>query len=194
MERTCGEFKPLTVSIAADCQLVILGHLHLDHCGFLVDNVLDSKNDLVNVFARELLPILESLNHVVDEFLSHLVSKLRAVVAGFDSHLIEIETLSGRGCFRDLDGLEKSISLDELLTSIELNLGDLVVWILLDDYLPVVDGIAVFEYGGVSDRSSVVCLDKGGVDIYGVRRICYCKSVCFELNVRLQMARSAREP
>lgn len=61
------------MSITTDRQLNIIRDFHLNHSSFVVDDVLDRDNDLVNIFPVDLLAILEALHHIVNEFLCHFV-------------------------------------------------------------------------------------------------------------------------
>lgn len=156
----------LTVCITTDSQLALLLDLHLDHGGLLVDNVLDSEQDLVDILLMDALAILESLNHVVNKLLCHLVSKLHAIVAVIYHHVVQIQTLGGGWCVCDLDGLEEGVALDNLLAGIMLQFCRLVAGLLLDDNLPVVDGVCMSENGRVGHCSSVVSLDEIAVEFY----------------------------
>lgn len=173
------------MSITADCQLLILGHLGLDHGGLVVHKLLHSQDYLENVFPVQVLAILEPLNHVVDELLGHLVSKLGTIVAGVNSHVFQIQAFCCRGCISHLDGLEEGIALDQLLTCVVLDLCGSVAWLLLDDNLPVVDGVRVSENCRVCDCSSVVCLDEIRVHFYRLGCIGYCVSIGLKLDVCL---------
>lgn len=63
-----------TVSITADGQLGIIWNFHLHHCGFLIDNLLDSNDDLVDIFLMQLLPILKPVQHIRNELFCHFAS------------------------------------------------------------------------------------------------------------------------
>ena len=78
------------MGISANCNLVTICNIMLDHGGFLLDNVHDSDDDLVDVFLSQLLSVLEPLNHVFDKLQSHLISQLCAIVCGVHSHVFEV--------------------------------------------------------------------------------------------------------
>jgi hypothetical protein len=59
--------------VSAHCDLVPVLDVYLDHGGFLLDQVHDGQYDLENVLPRDLLPILEPLDHVLDELERHLL-------------------------------------------------------------------------------------------------------------------------
>ena len=70
----------LTVGVTTDSHQLALGHLGLHHGWLLVDNILHGQDDLESVLPVNLLAVLESLNHVVDELLCHLVAELDTIV------------------------------------------------------------------------------------------------------------------
>lgn len=82
-----------TVSVSTDSKLLALLNLCLDHGGLVVNNILYSQDDLENVLPMDLLAVLESLNHIVDVFLCHLVAQLSTIVAVLDNHVGQIQTL-----------------------------------------------------------------------------------------------------
>ena len=74
------QVEVLAVCVTANSDLLALVNMRLDHGGFVVANVLDGQDDLVDVFERKLLALLETLDDVVDKLLCHLVSQLHTVV------------------------------------------------------------------------------------------------------------------
>lgn len=147
------------MSVSADGYLLALLNLSFDHGGLVVNNVLDCQDDLENMLPVDLLAILESLDHVINVFLSHLVSQLGAIVAVLNDHAVQVQTLRGRRGIGDLDSLEEGIALDKLLTCVALSLGNLVTGTLLHYNFPVVDSVGMSQDGSVGNSSSVVCLD-----------------------------------
>ena len=146
------------MSVTTNSELLILWYVHLYHCWLLVYNVLDCNDNLINVFLVQFLAILESLNHVLYKLWSHLVSQLRSIVVLVDYHRVKVESFCCGWRICNLDRLEKGISLDQLLACIELCLGYLVAWLLLDYNLPVIDGLFMLKDGGIRNGSSIVGL------------------------------------
>ena len=107
--------------ITADGQVNIVRDLHFDHGCFLVDNILDPNDDLVDVLLMEFLAVLESFRHVVNEFLGHdAILESYAVVGVLDEHVVKIETF-GRGRFvADLDGGKEGHLAHNLLAFLQL--------------------------------------------------------------------------
>lgn len=62
------------MGITTDRELHPLWYIGLDHRGLVVYNVSYSDNDLVDIFLMNVLSILESFRHVVNEFLGHLLA------------------------------------------------------------------------------------------------------------------------
>jgi hypothetical protein len=144
--------------VAAHGQRVSLCDFHLDHGRLLVQDLPDLEDYPEDVLAVQRLLVAETRNHVVDELLRHLLSELGAGVACLDHDAVEVQALGGGRRVGDFNGLEKGIFLDNLAADFELRLGQLVAWVLLDDYFPVAQGVGVVEDGGVCDGATVVCL------------------------------------
>lgn len=148
------------MGITADCQLHVLGDVHLDHGGLVVHNVPDRNNDLVDVFLVDQFAVLETLDHVVDKLLCHLVLfQAHAVVGGIDSHRVDIETLGGGQLIADFDSGEEGELAHNLLALDKLELGILVIGGNLDAGLEVLDGFLGVQDGGVGGSAAVVGLD-----------------------------------
>ncbi len=90
--------------VAANCELDVFGNFYLHHCGLVINDLLDGDDDLVDIFLVDLFTGLEPLDHVIDEFLGHLVLELYTVVVWLDSNGINIEAFSGRRLITDFDG------------------------------------------------------------------------------------------
>lgn len=162
-----------TVCITADCQLHVLGDVHLNHGGLVVHNVPDGNNDLIDVFLVDQLAVLEPLDHVVDKLLCHLVLlQAHAVVGSIDGHRIDIETLGGGQLITDFDSGEEGELAHDLLALDQLELGILVIGGDLDAGLEVLDGFLGVQDGGVGGSATVVSLDKMEVLILATTLVC----------------------
>lgn len=177
------------MSVTADGDRRALGHIVLNHCRLVVHQLLDREDDLVNVFFVKPLPVLESFNHVVDKLLGHLIAQPRAIILFIDGHVLQVQALRSRRRILDLNGLEESIALDNLLAFGVLKLGIPVRGILLDDNFPVTQCIAMVEDGRVGDGSTVVGLYIVGIKFERFCGIRDCKPVGLEFNVRLSKYR-----
>lgn len=132
----------------------------LDHGRLPLDNVHDGHNDHVGVLLRNLLAVLELLDHVLDELERHALARQhRALVALLERHVLQVEPLSGRRRILDLNGLQKGIPLDDALALGHAQLGVGIVGGLADDELPVAKGLAVLQNRRVCRGAAVVCLD-----------------------------------
>lgn len=139
----------LTVGIAADGELDVIGYCDLDHCRLFVHNLLDGNDDLVHKFLVDLLPVLEPLDHVIDELLCHLILDLHAIIVWLDRDGINVQTFGSRGFVANLNGsIEVELS-DNLLAVGELELGILIVGVELGDQLEVTKSIFWLENGSV---------------------------------------------
>lgn len=135
---TCGF---LTVSVTTDSKLDITRDLNLDHGGFIIYNLLDGKDDLVDVFSVNLLAGLESFHHVVNELLCHLLAKPYTIVSWLNSHRVQIETFSRGGFIADLDRIKESHLSNNLFALFQLESSILVAGVEGDTCLEVVNGI-----------------------------------------------------
>lgn len=133
-----------TVGITADSQLDSLGNFHLHHGGLVVYDFLDGNDDLVDVFLRKELAILESLNHVIDKFLRHLASELCSVIAILHDHGVQIKPLRSRWLIANFDGSEESQLAHNLLAFLQLESRILVVGVQPDTLLEVFNRILGF--------------------------------------------------
>lgn len=154
-----------TVRIATNCKLDIVGNLHLDHCGLVVNKLLDSQYDLVDIFPVYLLAVLETFCHVVDELLGHLVAELRTVVVWLNGHRSHIETIGGGPCLGHLDRGEEIELAHDLLTFDELELRILVAGIDLGARLEVLESILGSQDGSMGDGTAVVRLEKARLSV-----------------------------
>ena len=131
----------LTVSVTTDSELDIAGDFNLDHGGLVVHKILDGDDDLVDIFAVDLLACLETLNHVVNELLGHLVAQSHTIISWLDSHRFQVETL-GRGWFiANLDSSKESQLSHNLLAFFQLESSILVVGVEGDACLKIIDGV-----------------------------------------------------
>lgn len=144
--------------VTADCELCVVRNLHLHHRCFIVDDLLDRNNDLVDIFPVDLLAVLEALGHVVDKLLRHLLVDMCAVVFFLNGHGVEVETLCGGGLVADLDGSEESQLPHDLLAFFQLETGILVVGVEFDTLLEVVDGVLGSNDSCLCQTAAVVCL------------------------------------
>ena len=134
----------------------------------------------MNLFAP-----LKAVNHIIYKLLRHLLVEPHAIILFFYRHTIQIQPLGGRGQVRDLDSLEKSIAFDDLVALVALGLCGLVCGVALDDNLPVTEGVAVFEDGGVGDGAAVVGFCEGGGEIDGGSGVGDGEAVGFEFDLAL---------
>lgn len=139
----------LTVGVATDCELDILGDINLDHGRLIVYNLLDGDNDLVDVLAVKELASLEPLDHVVNEFLCHGVSQPYTIVVILNNHRVQIKT-SGSGRFvTNFDSGKEGELAHNLLAFFQFKSGILVVRVKPDTFLKVFDGFFRPEDGGL---------------------------------------------
>lgn len=136
------------MGITADSQLDIVRDLNLDHGRLVVHELLDGNNDLVDIFAVDLLASLEPLDHVVNELLCHLVAQSHAVIARLDNHRVEVKPLGRGRLIADLNSGKECQLSDNLLAFFQLESCILVVRIEANAGLEVVDGLL-----GSQDRS-----------------------------------------
>ena len=101
--------------ITAYCELDIVRYSNLDHCGFVVYDLHNGDDNLVHELLVYFLSVLETLDHVVDELLRHLVLDLDAVVVGLDGDSVEVEALGSGGLITNFyGGVEIKLSHDLL--------------------------------------------------------------------------------
>ena len=105
----------LTVGVTADSDLLALAHIMLDHGRLFPRDVHDCKDDLVGILLGDLLAVLKSLNHVLNEVECHLVAQLCAIVATLQYHVVDVKALRDRRRVIDFNSLQEGISLDDLL-------------------------------------------------------------------------------
>lgn len=149
------------MGITANCQLHILGDVHLNHGGLIIYNVSDGDDDLVNVFLVDQFAALEALNHVVDKLLCHLIPfEAHAIVRSIHCHGLDIEALSSRQLIPDFDSGEEGELAHNLLALNKLELGILVIGGNLDASLEILDGFLGVQDGGVGGSATVVGLDR----------------------------------
>src|SRR5215469_13397157 len=67
------QVEELAVSVAAHGEPVVFFYLHLDHGRLILHDILHRQYYLEHVFLMYLLPILESLNHILNKSFRHLV-------------------------------------------------------------------------------------------------------------------------
>lgn len=127
------------MSVSTDGQLDSLWYLHLHHCRLIIDDLLDSYNDLINVFLVKQLPVFETFRHVVDELLCHLLAEMHAIVGWLNGHGLDIEPLCGGGFITYLDCGEKLVLPNDFLALDELELGIFVPGVDFDACLEVLD-------------------------------------------------------
>jgi hypothetical protein len=125
------------MSISADRNSLPLFYLHLHHGRLIVHELLDRQYDLEHIFLRQLLPILESRDHVVNELLCHLLAQLHTIVALLQRHMLQIQALGRTGRIFDLNRLEERIPLDHLVALDHAHARRRVLRGLLDHQLPV---------------------------------------------------------
>lgn len=155
------------MSVAADCELHIVRNLNLHHRGFVIDKLLHSQYDLVDIFPVYLLAILEPLCHVINELLGHLVAELRAIIVWLDSHGGHVETIGGGRGIGDLDGSEEVKLAHDLLALDELELRILVSGLDLGARLEILESVFGPQDGGVGDGAAVVSLKTGPLSARG---------------------------
>ncbi len=144
--------------VTANCQLNIVGNLHLDHGGLIVEDLLDSQEDLVDVFLGNLLAVLESLNHVVDKFLCHFIPKLGTIIVVFEEHGSNIQALGGRGLITNLDGGIEGKLPYNLLALLQLQPRIFIGRVKADTFLEIFDSLLRAQDGGSGKTSAVVSL------------------------------------
>jgi hypothetical protein len=129
-----------TVCVTAYCQLRALVHSSLHHRRFRLRDVEHALDDLKRIFPVDLLPVLEAINHVVDELLCHFVVQPGAVIAIVDSDRVDVEVLKYRRGVGDFDSLLKLNPTNQFFTFGQLQLCVSVARFLLDDGLEVLEG------------------------------------------------------
>lgn len=148
------------MSITADGQLLARINTNLHHRRLVVYNVLYSLDNLEDIFAVNVLAILEPLDHIIDELLRHLTPKAHTIIVILHLDSIDVQALKCGRRVGDLNGLLKFYTTDELLTLCQLDLRILVVWLPLDDGLEIPKGSLIVEDGGFGKGTSPVCLGR----------------------------------
>lgn len=157
----------------------------LDHGGLLLDNVHDGQYYLVGVLLGDLLAVLELLDHVLDEFQRHAALQVRSLVAVLEHHVLHVQALCRRRRILHLNGLEEGVALDDALAFRHAQLRVGIAGRLLDDELPVAQGLAVLQYGRVGGGAAVVGLDIVWVELDGLVGVGNRIAVRLELDVCL---------
>lgn len=155
------------MSVAAYCELHIVRDLDLHHRGLVIDKLFDSQYDLIDIFPVYFLASLESLRHVVDELLSHLVAELHTIIVRLNSHGSHVETIGGGRGIGDLDRSEEIELAHNLLALDELELRILVSRLDLGARLEVLEGIFGSQNGGMCNGAAVVSLETGFLSARG---------------------------
>ena len=147
------------MGITADCQLHVLGDINLNHGRLVVHNVPDGDNDLVNVFLVDQFAVLETLDHIVDKLLCHLVLfQAHAVVSRIHGHGVDIEALGGGQLIANFNsGKEGELAHNPLALN-QLELGILVIGGDLDAGFEVLDGFLGVQDSGIGGSATVVGL------------------------------------
>ena len=68
------------MGISTNGDFLAVFDVHFHHGRFLLDEIHHSQDDLVDVYLCQLLAVLETLNHVLDEFQCHAISQFCAIV------------------------------------------------------------------------------------------------------------------
>lgn len=144
--------------ITADGKLDIVRYSNLNHGRLIVDDPLSLNYNLVGVFFMDLLAVLEALDHVVNEFLSYLVSKVYSVVIRFDGNRVDIKTRGGGGFVANIDSSIKVVLSHNLLAVSELKLGVFIVRVEFNAFLEVFNCVLGFEDGGVGNGAAEIGL------------------------------------
>lgn len=126
--------------VTAYCQLRTLIHSNLHHGRFRLRDVKYVLDDLERIFSVDLLPVLETINHVIDELLCHFLVQPDASVAIVDRDRVDVEVLKHRGRVGDLDSLLEFDPTNPFFTVDQLQFCVSVARFLLDDDLEVFDG------------------------------------------------------
>lgn len=164
----CGEgIEALTMRVSADRQFGPLFHSDLHQGRLLADDVQNRLDDLERELAMDLLPVLESLDHVVDKLLGHLVTQPDPVVAVIDDDLVDVQILERGGRVPDFNRLLKLETAHQLLAFRKLQLGLPVVWLPLDNGSEVLEGFAGVEDGSVGERPSPIRLQNDDISACG---------------------------
>lgn len=129
-----------------------------DHRRLRIDKLLDGLDNLERIFAMDLLPVLEPLEHIVDELLRHLAPQPHAVIAIVHLDRVDIQVLERGRRLGDLNGLLELKPAHQLLAVRELQPRIAVIRLPLDNGLKVLQGVAVIQDGGVRQRSPPICL------------------------------------
>jgi hypothetical protein len=79
--------------VSANGQFSSLIHPNFYHCRFCFNNAQNSLDNLERVFPMNLLSILKSFHHIIDEILSHLASEANTIVVIFDIDRIDVQLL-----------------------------------------------------------------------------------------------------
>lgn len=144
--------------ITADGKFDVVRYSKLNHGRLIIDDLLRLNYNLVGVFFMNLLAILEALDHIVNKFLCHLVSKMYSVVIWFNGNRINIETLGGGGFVANVDSGVKVMLSHNLLAVGQLKLGIFIVRVEFNAFLEVFDCVLGFEDGGVGNSAAEVGL------------------------------------
>lgn len=153
-----GSRVTLTMGVTANCKLDVVRYGHLDHGGFIIDNLLGGNYNLVDVFPVYFLAILKALNHVIDELLCHLILNLYSVVIRFDGDRIDIEAFGGRWFITNIDGGVEVQLAHDLLALGMLKFGIFIAWVELDAFLEVLNCVLGFQDSGIGDCAAEVGL------------------------------------
>lgn len=77
--------------VTTHSQFIPLFHPDLNHRRFRIDKIPNSLDDLEHILAVNLLPVLEPLNHIIDELLCHFIPNPDTVIPIVHSHRIDIQ-------------------------------------------------------------------------------------------------------
>lgn len=101
--------------VTTHCQFIPLFHPDLNHRRLRIDKIPNRLDDLENILAMDLLPILEPLNHIIDKLLRHFLPKPGTVISIVHRHRIDIQIFKSRRRIANLNRLLEFHTTDELL-------------------------------------------------------------------------------
>lgn len=147
--------------ITAYRELSTLFNTNLHHRRLRPDNIQHILHNLERIFPMNLLPILESLNHIIYEFLCHVLVQSHTVIRILDGNRIDIEILKRRSWLGHLDSFLKVHSAHQLFALRQSQFCGLIVRFPFNDGFEVFEGSARVQNGSVGQCSSPVCLYPG---------------------------------
>lgn len=143
--------------ISTNGQLRVAFNLHFNHGWFIIYNPLYSHNNLINIFLVYLLAILETFQHISDEFGRHFVAQLYTIVI-LDNHIIEVKAFCCRRRISNFDSSKELNPLNNLLAFCQSEFRIFVARYLLNYGLEISEGFFGFEDCSVCNSSTIVCL------------------------------------